>query len=168
MAGSLNRVEIIGNLGRDPEARASPSGSKIVNLAVATSESWTDKATGERKDKTEWHRVVIFNDRLADVAERFLRKGSKVYISGAMQTRKWTDKDGQERMTTEVVLSQFRGELLLLDARPAAEDAVAAAPSPAPAHQQHHAAARPAAARPAQRATSRKSDEPFYDDEVPF
>ncbi|BAT20808.1 MULTISPECIES: single-stranded DNA-binding protein [Asaia] len=115
MAGSVNKVILVGNLGRDPETRNAQSGAKIVNLTVATSESWNDRASGERKERTEWHRVVIFNERLADVAERFLRKGRKVYVEGQLQTRKWTDQGGQERYTTEIVLDRFRGELTLLD-----------------------------------------------------
>jgi len=115
MAGSVNKVILVGNLGRDPETRNAQSGAKIVNLTVATSESWNDRASGERKERTEWHRVVIFNERLADVAERFLRKGRKVYVEGQLQTRKWTDQSGQERYTTEIVLDRFRGELTLLD-----------------------------------------------------
>ncbi len=117
MAGSVNKVILIGNLGRDPEVRVAQSGSKIVNVSIATSESWTDKSSGERREKTEWHRVVIFDDRLADVAEKYLRKGSKVYIEGALQTRKWTDNTGQEKYTTEVVLQRFRGSLTMLDGR---------------------------------------------------
>lgn len=115
MAGSVNKVILVGNLGRDPETRNAQSGAKIVNLTIATSESWNDRASGERKERTEWHRVVIFNERLADVAERFLRKGRKVYLEGQLQTRKWTDQSGQERYTTEIVLDRFRGELVLLD-----------------------------------------------------
>lgn len=117
MAGSVNKVILVGNLGRDPEVRRMTSGEPIVNLSVATSESWRDKASGERKEKTEWHRVVIFNENLAKVAEQYLRKGSKIYIEGQLATRKWTDKDGQEKYTTEIVLNRFRGELVLLDAR---------------------------------------------------
>ncbi|PKU23274.1 single-stranded DNA-binding protein [Telmatospirillum siberiense] len=117
MAGSVNKVILIGNLGRDPEVRHAQDGSKIVNLNVATSESWKDRNSGERKEKTEWHRVVIFNDRVADVAERYLKKGSKVYIEGALQTRKWTDQSGAEKYTTEVVIGKFKGELTLLDGR---------------------------------------------------
>jgi single-strand DNA-binding protein len=117
MAGTINKVILVGNLGRDPEVRHSPDGSKIVNLALATSESWKDKSSGERRDKTEWHRVVIFNERLADVAERYLKKGSKIYLEGQLQTRKWTDQQGQERYTTEVVVPRFRGELTMLDGR---------------------------------------------------
>lgn len=117
MAGSVNKVTLIGNLGRDPEVRNAADGSKIVQLSVATSETWKDKMTGERKEKTEWHRVVVFNDRLAEVAEKYLKKGSKIYVEGALQTRKWTDQQGQEKYTTEVVLSKYRGELTMLDGR---------------------------------------------------
>lgn len=117
MAGSVNKVILVGNLGRDPEVRTSQDGSKIVNLSIATSETWKDRSSGERKEKTEWHRVVIFNPNLADVAERFLRKGSSVYVEGALQTRKWTDQQGQERYSTEVVIGRFKGELTLLGGR---------------------------------------------------
>lgn len=117
MAGSVNKVILVGNLGRDPEVRRMTSGEPIVNLSVATSESWRDKSSGERKEKTEWHRVVIFNENLAKIAEQYLRKGSKVYLEGQLATRKWTDKDGVEKYSTEVVLNRFRGELQLLDAR---------------------------------------------------
>ena len=117
MAGSVNKVILVGNLGKDPEVRNTQDGSKIVNLSLATSETWNDRASGERKERTEWHRVVIFNDRLAEVAEKFLRKGSKVYVEGQLQTRKWTDQSGQDRYSTEVVLQRFRGELVLLDSR---------------------------------------------------
>ncbi|HJU16081.1 MAG TPA: single-stranded DNA-binding protein [Stellaceae bacterium] len=115
MAGSVNKVILIGNLGRDPEIRSTQDGTRIATLAVATSESWRDKMSGERKERTEWHRVVLFNERLAEIAEKYLRKGSKVYVEGALQTRKWTDNAGQERYTTEIVLSRFRGELTMLD-----------------------------------------------------
>ena len=117
MAGSVNKVILIGNLGRDPEVRSTQAGDKVVNLSVATSERWKDKNTGEPREKTEWHRVVIFNDRLGDVAEKYLRKGSKVYIEGQLQTRKWTDQSGVEKYTTEVVLQRFRGELTMLDSK---------------------------------------------------
>jgi single-strand DNA-binding protein len=117
MAGSVNKVILIGNLGKDPEVRNAQDGTKIVSFSVATSESWKDKQSGERKDRTEWHRVVLFNDRLGEVAEKYLRKGSKVYIEGSLQTRKWTDSNNVERYSTEVVLSRFRGELTLLDSR---------------------------------------------------
>ena len=117
MAGSVNKVILVGNLGKDPEVRRMQSGDAIVNLSLATSETWRDKSSGERKEKTEWHRVVIFNKNLADVAEKYLRKGSKVYVEGQLQTRKWTDKDGAEKYSTEVVLQNFRGELTMLDGR---------------------------------------------------
>lgn len=117
MAGSVNKVILVGNLGKDPEVRTSQSGMKIVSLTLATSDTWNDRQSGERRERTEWHRVVIFNERLADVAERFLRKGRKVYLEGALQTRKWTDQSGQERYTTEVIVERFRGELVLLDSR---------------------------------------------------
>jgi single-strand DNA-binding protein len=117
MAGSVNKVILVGNLGRDPEVRNSTDGMKIVQLSVATSDSWKDKTSGERKEKTEWHRVVVFNDRLADVCEKYLRKGSKVYLEGQLQTRKWTDPQGQEKYTTEVVLQRYRGELTMLDGK---------------------------------------------------
>src|SRR5947208_9711811 len=115
MAGSINKVILVGNLGRDPEIRSTQDGMRIANLAVATSETWRDKMSGERKERTEWHRVVIFNERLAEVAEKYLKKGAKVYLEGALQTRKWTDNGGQERYTTEIVLQRFRGELTMLD-----------------------------------------------------
>ena len=117
MAGSVNKVILVGNLGRDPEVRTAQDGSKIVNLSIATSESWKDRSSGERKEKTEWHRVVIFNPNLADIAERYLKKGSTVYVEGALQTRKWTDQSGAEKYSTEVVISRFRGDLTLLGGR---------------------------------------------------
>ena len=117
MVGSVNKVILVGNLGKDPEVRRMTSGDSVVNLSIATSESWRDKASGERKEKTEWHRVVIFNKNLADVAEKYLKKGAKVYVEGQLQTRKWTDKDGAEKYSTEVVLQNFRGELTMLDGR---------------------------------------------------
>ena len=116
MAGSVNKVILIGNLGRDPEVRTMQNGNKVANLSLATSENWKDKNTGERKEKTEWHRVVIFGN-LADIAERYLKKGSKVYICGQLQTRKWQDKDGNDKYTTEVVLQGYGGELTMLDGR---------------------------------------------------
>jgi single-strand DNA-binding protein len=115
MAGSVNKVTLIGNLGRDPEIRSMQDGNRIATFTVATSDTWRDRASGERKERTEWHRVVIFNERLAEIAEKYLRKGSKVYLEGSLQTRKWTDQSGQERTTTEVVLPRFRGELTMLD-----------------------------------------------------
>lgn len=117
MAGSVNKVILVGNLGKDPEVRRMTSGEPVVNLSVATSDTWRDKATGEKKERTEWHRVVIFNENLAKVAEQYLRKGSKVYLEGSLQTRKWTDKDGAEKYSTEVVLQRFNGTLVMLDGR---------------------------------------------------
>ena len=117
MAGSVNKVILVGNLGRDPEVRSFPNGGKVVNLRIATSERWRDKQTGENKERTEWHSVAIFNENLGRVAEQYLRKGSKVYLEGQLETRKWQDQSGQDRYTTEVVLRQFRGELTLLDSR---------------------------------------------------
>lgn len=117
MVGSINKVILVGNLGADPKVANTASGTKVVNLNIATSDSWKDKLSGERKERTEWHRVVIFNPQLADVAEKYLRKGSKVYLEGQLQTRKWEDSNGQERYTTEVVLQNFSGSLVLLDSR---------------------------------------------------
>jgi single-strand DNA-binding protein len=117
MSGSVNKVILVGNLGRDPEIRTLNSGDKVANLSVATSETWRDRTSGERRERTEWHRVVIFNDNLVKVAENYLRKGSKVYVEGALQTRKFQDQSGQEKYTTEVVLQKFRGELTMLDGR---------------------------------------------------
>ena len=117
MAGSVNKVILIGNLGADPEVRQTQDGRPIVYLRVATTESWRDKSSGERRERTEWHRVVIFNENLARVAEQYLKKGSKVYIEGQLQTRKWQDQSGQDRYSTEVVLQQYRGELTMLDGR---------------------------------------------------
>ena len=117
MAGSVNKVILVGNLGADPEVRSFPNGGKVVNIRIATSESWRDRNTGERKERTEWHSVAIFNENLAKIAEQYLKKGSKVYIEGQLETRKWQDQSGADRYTTEVVLRAFRGELTLLDGR---------------------------------------------------
>jgi single-strand DNA-binding protein len=117
MAGSLNKVMLIGNLGADPEIRRLNSGDPVVNLRIATSENWRDKSTGERREKTEWHNVVIFNDNIAKVAENYLKKGSKIYVEGQLQTRKWQDRDGNDRYTTEVVVQKFRGEMTMLDGK---------------------------------------------------
>lgn len=146
MAGSVNKVVLIGNVGKDPESFSTQDGRKIVNLSVATSETWRDKQSGERKERTEWHRVVIFNEGLAKIAEQYVRKGSKIYIEGQLQTRKWTDKEGVERYSTEVVLQQYRGELTLLDSKGEREEAPAPEQKP----------------RTARRAMSE------LDDEVPF
>ncbi len=117
MAGSVNKVIIVGNLGRDPEVRSFANGGKVVNLRIATSETWRDKSSGERKERTEWHSVAIFNENLAKIAEQYLRKGSTVYIEGQLETRKWQDQSGADRYTTEIVVKQFRGELTLLGGR---------------------------------------------------
>ena len=121
MAGSINKVILVGNLGRDPEIRSTSDGREIANLAIATSESWKDKNTGERKDKTEWHRVAIFNEGLVNVVKNYVKKGSKVYIEGALQTRKWVDAQGQEKYTTEIVLQGYNSTLTMLDARGASD-----------------------------------------------
>ena len=118
MAGSVNKVILVGNLGSDPEIRRMNSGGEVATLSIATSETWKDKNTGERKDRTEWHKVVIFNENLVKVAEQYLKKGAKVYIEGQLQTRKWQDQSGIDRFTTEIVLQNFRGQLQMLDSRP--------------------------------------------------
>jgi single-strand DNA-binding protein len=117
VAGSVNKVILVGNLGKDPEARSMNNGGEVVSFSLATSENWNDKASGERKEKTEWHNVVIFNEGLCKIAKQYLRKGSSVYIEGALQTRKWTDKDGHDKYTTEIVLQRYRGELTMLGSR---------------------------------------------------
>jgi single-strand DNA-binding protein len=117
MAGSVNKVILIGNLGADPEIRSLNSGERVANLRIATSETWRDRSSGERKEKTEWHRVVVFNENIVKVCEQYLRKGAKVYIEGSIQTRKWADQSGQEKFSTEIVLQKFRGELTMLDGR---------------------------------------------------
>jgi len=162
MAGSVNKVILIGNLGRDPETRHTQDGAAIVNLSVATSENWRDKSSGERKEKTEWHRVVIFNERLGDVAQKYLKKGSKVYIEGQLQTRKWTDQSGVEKYTTEVVLSRFRGELTMLDGR--GDSAGGGDMAMADADTASGSADRPAD-RPRRAAAAARGD---LDDEIPF
>jgi single-strand DNA-binding protein len=117
MAGSVNRVILVGNVGKDPEVRSFANGGKVCNLTLATSESWTDKASGERKERTEWHRVAIMNDSIVGVAERFVKKGSKIYVEGQLQTRKWTDQQGAEKYSTEIVIGRFNGSLVLLDGK---------------------------------------------------
>lgn len=151
MAGSVNKVILVGHLGRDPEIRTTQAGAKIANLTVATSESWTDRTSGEKRERTEWHRVVIFNERTVEVAERFLRKGRKVYLEGQLQTRKWTDQQGVERFTTEVVLTRFGGDLVLIDSH-------------------RDGASAPAQSQPARSQTApQQSHTPAaLDDEIPF
>jgi single-strand DNA-binding protein len=117
MAGSINKVILVGNLGRDPEVRMTQNGTKVVNMRVATSERWRDKSSGDMQERTEWHSIVVFNEHLAGVAERFLRKGSKIYVEGQLQTRKWTDQQGMDRYSTEIVLNRFRGDIQMLDSR---------------------------------------------------
>lgn len=129
MAGSVNKVILVGNVGKDPEMRNTQDGKKIANLSIATSESWKDKNSGDRKEKTEWHRVVIFNEPLAKIAEQYVKKGSKIYVEGSLQTRKWTDKDGGERYSTEIVLQAFNGTLTLLGDKPGSDDAAPAKPA---------------------------------------
>ena len=130
MAGSVNKVILVGNLGRDPEVRAMQNGDKVCNLSVATAERWKDKNSGEQKEKTEWHRVVLFDQKIIEVAEKYLSKGSKVYLEGQLQTRKWTDQSGVEKFSTEVVLQRFRGELVMLDGRQGGEQGRAQEPHP--------------------------------------
>lgn len=154
MAGSINKVILVGNLGRDPEVRQTQDGRPIVQLSIATSETWRDKNSGERRERTEWHRVVIFNENLCKVAQDFLTKGRKVYIEGQLQTRKWTDQSGQEKYSTEVVLQRFRGELTMLDSR-----ADSAAPG---AGADAESAPEPAAAQ------TPESGQTDLDDEIPF
>jgi single-strand DNA-binding protein len=171
MAGSVNKVILVGNLGKDPEVRRLNSGEPVVNLRIATSESWRDKQSGERREKTEWHSVVIFNENLAKIAESYLRKGSKVYLEGQLQTRKWTDPQGAEKYTTEIVIQRFRGELALLDSRGGAggddagydggggESFGRSSPSAGPAQERR-------APAPAQAGGGRFND--AMDDDIPF
>ena len=163
MAGSVNKVILVGNVGRDPEIRSTQDGLRIANLSLATSESWRDKNSGERKEKTEWHRVAVFNERLVDVIEKYVKKGSKLYIEGALQTRKWTDNSGQERYTTEVVLQRFRGELTMLDGRSGGSGEGFAVEGPdeeAPRASFEKSASAPR--------TSRAPSSQELDDEIPF
>jgi single-strand DNA-binding protein len=157
MAGSVNKVILVGNLGKDPEIRRTQDGRPIANLSVATSESWRDKATGERKEKTEWHRVVIFNEGLCRVAEQYLKKGSKVYLEGQLQTRKWQDKDGNDKYSTEVVLQNFNSNLTMLDTRGSGGSSDAA--------DDGFGAQSPAQSRKPAMAGAKRGD---MDDEIPF
>jgi single-strand DNA-binding protein len=164
MAGSVNKVILIGNLGRDPEVRNAQDGSKIVNFSLATSETWRDKATGERKDRTQWHRVVIFNERLAEVAQQYLRKGMKVFVEGQLQSRKYPDKEtGQEREITEIVISRFKGDFQMLDSRGGSGGEVSNGDAPAYAAAGGKTRA-PAAAGAGPRPSSAKD----FDDDIPF
>ena len=169
MAGSVNKVILVGNLGRDPESRTMQSGGKVVSFSIATSESWNDKASGERKEKTQWHRIAIFNEKLGEIAEKYLKKGAKVYLEGSLESRKYTDKDGVERETTEVVLARFRGELTMLDGKGEGGGGYAGAEGGG-YRSERAPASRPAAA-PAARGSSAPSWEPAggdLDDEIPF
>jgi single-strand DNA-binding protein len=170
MAGSVNKVILIGNVGRDPEVRNTQDGAKIVQFSVATSETWNDRASGERKERTEWHRVVVFNERIGDVVEKYVRKGSKVYVEGSIQTRKWTDQSGQEKFTTEVVIGKFRGELTLLDSRGGGEGASGGEGSGG--YQRSERAPAPTRAAPAAGRGGPSWDAPKgggdLDDEIPF
>jgi single-strand DNA-binding protein len=157
MAGGVNRVILVGNLGRDPEIRTTQSGERVATLSLATSESWNDKQSGERKERTEWHRVVCFNERIVEVAERFLKKGSKVHLEGSLQTRKWTDQTGVERYTTEVVIGRFNGQLTMLDTRSGGSTADDSGDADAPG-----------TSAPAQRAPAGKVFAGDLDDEIPF
>jgi len=161
MAGSVNKVILVGNLGKDPEVRRMQDGRPVVNMSVATSESWRDKATGERKEKTEWHRVVIFNEGLAKIAEQYLKKGSKVYLEGALQTRKWTDQQGVEKYSTEVVLQGFNSALTMLDRAGGGGGG-----SDFAGGNQDFGASRPAARQPAMAGGGGKRGD--LDDEIPF
>jgi single-strand DNA-binding protein len=174
MAGSVNKVILVGNLGRDPEVRNTQTGGKIVNLALATSDTWNDRASGERKERTEWHRVVIFNERIADVAEKYLKKGAKIYVEGSLQTRKWTDQGGQERYTTEVVIQNFNGTLTMLDTRAGGEGGYAGGGGmgePSMSSSPSRAPSRAAGSSPSRTASAPSWDAPRggdLDDEIPF
>ena len=164
MAGSVNKVILVGNLGRDPEVRRTGAGDPIVSFSLATSDTWRDKATGERKERTEWHNVVIFNENLGKIAEQYCKKGAKVYIEGQLQTREYTDRDGNQRKTTEVVLQRFRGELTLLDSRGRGDDAGA---FEAPGSSFGRSSPmEPAAERRPAASSSRAAD--IIDDDIPF
>jgi len=167
MAGSVNKVILIGNLGADPEVRRTQDGRPIVNLRVATSDSWRDKTTGERREKTEWHRVVIFSEGLAKIAEQYLKKGSKVYLEGALQTRKWQDKDGQDRYSTEVVLQGFNSSLTMLDTRGGGGGA-GASDSDSDFGSSGPSAGAPARRQPAMAGASAGAKRDDMDDEIPF
>ena len=166
MAGSVNKVILVGNLGRDPEIRSTQDGMRIANLNLATSESWRDKMSGERKEKTEWHRVVIFNERLTELAEKYLRKGSKVYVEGALQTRKWTDNAGVEKYSTEIVLTRFKGELTMLDG--ARDGTRGGAGAGDPGYDEGYGEPAPRAAASAGSGARGRSATNDLDDEIPF
>ena len=163
MAGSVNKVILVGNLGADPEVRTLPSGNKVVNLSVATSDSWRDKNSGERKEKTEWHRVVIFSEGLVRVAEQYLKKGAKVYLEGALQTRKWQDQSGADKYSTEVVLQGFNSTLTMLDGRgEGGGESTGFSGPPSSRSEGRSEGRRPAASAPAFESSS------GMDDDIPF
>jgi single-strand DNA-binding protein len=170
MAGSVNKVILVGNLGRDPELRSTQDGTRIAHFTLATSENWRDRATGERKERTEWHRVVIFNDRLAEIAEKYLKKGAKVYVEGQLQTRKWADQQGQERYTTEIVLTRFKGELTMLDGARDGGRMGAGGGAMEGGYDEGYGEAPRAAAAPTGSGRSGRSPSPSndLDDEIPF
>jgi len=161
MAGSVNKVILVGNLGADPEVRRLNSGEQVVNLRLATSETWRDKSTGERRERTEWHRVVIFNEQIGKIVEQYCKKGSKIYVEGQLQTRKWTDQSGAEKYSTEVVLQRYRGELTLLDSRGAGAEGVDREDRPAPSFGRTS----PVEKRPALAASGGEGP---IDDDIPF
>jgi single-strand DNA-binding protein len=167
MAGSVNKVILVGNLGKDPEVRRLNSGDQVVNFTLATSENWRDKNSGERKEKTEWHNVVIFNENLGKVVEQYCKKGSKVYVEGQLQTRKWQDKDGNDRYTTEIVLQRFRGELTLLDSRGGGADRESFPEEGAPRSSGFNRAAA-SERRPALSGGGGGADAGPIDDDIPF
>ena len=170
MAGSVNKVILVGNLGRDPEARTMQNGGKVVSFSIATSESWNDKGSGERREKTQWHRIAIFNEKLGEVAEKYLKKGAKVYLEGQLESRKYTDKDGVERETTEVVLARFRGELTMLDGRGGEAGGSYGGENGGYTPRERSPASRPAVSntRPGGNAPSWEPAGGDLDDEIPF
>lgn len=168
MAASVNKVILVGNLGRDPEIRSFQNGGRVANLSVATSESWTDKPTGARKERTEWHRVAVFDDRLVEVVEKYARKGGKLYLEGQIETRKYTDQSGAEKTTTEVVLRPFRGQLQLLDSAPEPDRPEPDRPEPDRVPPQQQAPARPPAAAPRAAAQPARRPPPLIEDDIPF
>lgn len=168
MAGSVNKVILIGNLGRDPEIRSTQSGARLANLTVATSENWKDRNTGERREKTEWHRVVVFNEGLVKVIENYVHKGSKVYIEGQLETRKWEDQNGQERYTTEVVLKNFNGTLTMLDSRGSSGDNMGGGFGGGAQNDSGFGAPAQAAPAPQAQAASPAPAMDEFEDEIPF
>jgi single-strand DNA-binding protein len=168
MAGSVNKVILVGNLGRDPESRTMQNGGKVVSFSIATSETWNDKMSGERKEKTQWHRIAIFNEKLGEVAEKYLKKGAKVYVEGSLESRKYTDKDGVERETTEVVLARFRGELTMLDGRGDGGGGYGGGDGGYSRERAAPAARAPAAAARGSSAPSWEPASGDLDDEIPF